>query len=361
MRGRICEYYKKLTMDLAPWPRYQCPDCRRPLERTGASLKCPGCGRAFQCDRGVWRLLPQQIENSSTKNREKEGWARLSATSLDAVRDYYLALPYVDDAAVQSTHYREAARQFRLLLSYLDPLPGKCGLDLGGSIGWGAWRLAQAGARMLLADYNDDPIAGLGGARIYLEQGPPFERACVDAECLPLADAQFDFVYCCAFLHHLTHPASVVCDVARVLRPGGVFAASMESFRPWWMSAERALARSRRALEFKDDGINEQVFSMGEYRRWFQAADLRLMVVNPRWDEAGPWRIDWNAGLQQPDYEPEILANRRDRAGLTGWLVRRLLARGHWRVLASRTLFPLLRGPLWASTQKYRILIGLKA
>jgi ubiquinone/menaquinone biosynthesis C-methylase UbiE len=40
---------------------------------------------------------------------------------------------------------------------------------------------------------------------------------------LPFDDASFDAVTCCVSVDYLTKPLEVFADVARVLRPGGVF------------------------------------------------------------------------------------------------------------------------------------------
>jgi SAM-dependent methyltransferase len=43
---------------------------------------------------------------------------------------------------------------------------------------------------------------------------------------LPFEDATFDLVYCKQVLEHVAHPAPLLAEVARVLRPGGAFAGS---------------------------------------------------------------------------------------------------------------------------------------
>lgn len=44
-----------------------------------------------------------------------------------------------------------------------------------------------------------------------------------DDPTLPFADGEFDAVTCCVSVDYLTRPLEVFADVARVLRPGGVF------------------------------------------------------------------------------------------------------------------------------------------
>ncbi len=40
---------------------------------------------------------------------------------------------------------------------------------------------------------------------------------------MPFADASFDAAVCCVSVDYLVHPVAVFRDVARVVRPGGVF------------------------------------------------------------------------------------------------------------------------------------------
>lgn len=342
------------------WIRYQCPDCAGELATVGQTLHCPHCKRGFERREGILYLLPGRIEHEAVKLGEREAWRARGMKSLKECEAQYLGLPFSEEQLPHFTHYREAAREFRLAARYLEPLAGKRGLDLGGSIGWAAWRFAQMGAEMVLADFNDDAVAGLGGARVFLDQGPAFERLCVDAERLPLADGQFDFVYCCAFLHHLPTPERVVRHVARVLRPGGILLVSRESFCPYWMTRRRALTRCSMTVDFLAQGINEQVFYPHEYRRWFRQAGLSMQVVNPRWDALEAGRILFNCRLRDAGYEPEILANRSARPGVAGTLARLMLRSGAWRPLTKEAIFASLRPLLLAGTQKFRILIGTK-
>ena len=46
---------------------------------------------------------------------------------------------------------------------------------------------------------------------------------------LPFEDARFDAVTCCASVDYLVHPVEVFTDVARVLRPGGLFAVTFSN------------------------------------------------------------------------------------------------------------------------------------
>src|SRR3954452_12106504 len=50
---------------------------------------------------------------------------------------------------------------------------------------------------------------------------------------LPFGDASFDAVYCKQVLEHVRAPAPLLAEVARVLRPGGLFAGSTSQLEPF--------------------------------------------------------------------------------------------------------------------------------
>ena len=63
---------------------------------------------------------------------------------------------------------------------------------------------------------------------------------------LPFADASFDHVTCCVSVDYLIHPVAVFVDVARVLRPGGVFVCTFsnrcfptKAIRGWLITDDR--------------------------------------------------------------------------------------------------------------------------
>jgi len=92
-------------------------------------------------------------------------------------------------------------------------------LDVGCGAGFLSNHLAREGFEVTGLDASQASIDvatrhdGTGKARYLLG----------DAMSLPFADASFDVVCAMDFLEHVEEPASVVAEIARVLRPGGVF------------------------------------------------------------------------------------------------------------------------------------------
>jgi hypothetical protein len=91
---------------------------------------------------------------------------------------------------------------------------------------------------------------------------------------------------------------------------------------------------------------------------------LTFDLLNPRWDlrqDGSGTLCEKGAGIYgNPDFEPEILTNRRDRAGAVGWIARLLLRTKAWRLAANPVVFPLIRSQLLTWTTKKRIIVAMK-
>jgi SAM-dependent methyltransferase len=74
----------------------------------------------------------------------------------------------------------------------------------------GRWNLYIGGARRSVPGYVNLDILGMPGVDVV-----------ADAECMPFADALFQRVECDAVLEHVRDPHRVMCEIERVLLPGG--------------------------------------------------------------------------------------------------------------------------------------------
>jgi SAM-dependent methyltransferase len=54
-----------------------------------------------------------------------------------------------------------------------------------------------------------------------------------DGARIPLADGEADLVFCKQVLEHVARPAPLLAEVARILRPGGIFAGSVSQLEPF--------------------------------------------------------------------------------------------------------------------------------
>jgi len=118
--------------------------------------------------------------------------------------------------------------------------PGQSVLDLGCGEGRHAIHLLVSEAVDIVAvDLN---IADL---RTACERARPFTEleavpghllfGVADGLQLPFADNTFDVVICSEVLEHIEDYRAVLAEIDRVLKPGGIFAASVPAFFPEWL------------------------------------------------------------------------------------------------------------------------------
>lgn len=99
--------------------------------------------------------------------------------------------------------------------------PGGMALDVGCG---GGLLLDQFHGIGMRVTGIDPAHAGLLTARaVTREKRVPAGLAQAVGERLPFGDATFDVVYCCDVLEHVSSVDAVVGEIARVLRPGGLF------------------------------------------------------------------------------------------------------------------------------------------
>ena len=94
-----------------------------------------------------------------------------------------------------------------------------------------------------------------------------FHRLDFPADC-------FDFVVCSAVLHHAVDVVQVLREVKRVLKPGGRFVAIRE---PVWPLI-KLKSRSKTQARLVAAGVNEHFYTLPEYRKFFTAAELPVVV-----------------------------------------------------------------------------------
>jgi ubiquinone/menaquinone biosynthesis C-methylase UbiE len=123
------------------------------------------------------------------------------------------------DAFVALGH--DGARAAALVLDAAGPLDGPV-LDLGSGMGVMARELARRGLTVESVDVNaeEQEVAAALTAGTGLESRIAFKPA--DGSALPFPDGAFASAVTFNVLHHLADGASVLREVLRVLRPGGV-------------------------------------------------------------------------------------------------------------------------------------------
>lgn len=120
------------------------------------------------------------------------------------------------------TYNRDAAFVPQLgsgVLEWLAPQPGERILDLGCGDGQLTERIVATGASVTGMDASPQMAAAARARGLVVEEG--------SAESMPFADRSFDAVFSNAALHWVSNQDAMMCEVRRVLRPGGRFVAEM--------------------------------------------------------------------------------------------------------------------------------------
>lgn len=95
-------------------------------------------------------------------------------------------------------------------------------LEIGSGSGDIAARLRQGNPELAITATDFDPAMVRAAARRLHVFGDVTVRG-ADATDLPFADDSFDSVLSCLMLHHVVEWEKAIAEIARVLRPGGVF------------------------------------------------------------------------------------------------------------------------------------------
>ncbi|HTW41428.1 MAG TPA: class I SAM-dependent methyltransferase [Solirubrobacteraceae bacterium] len=159
----------------------------------------------------------------------------------------FAGLPARYDALSAALSFWQDPRWRRALVSAVAPAPGERILDVATGTGMvAAELLARADCTVVGVDQSADMLAaararfgddaggdggGDGGARVQLLEG--------QAEALPFADESFDALTFTYLLRYVDDPPATLCELARVVRPGGRVA-SLEFGVPPWAPARAA-------------------------------------------------------------------------------------------------------------------------
>lgn len=156
------------------------------------------------------------------------------------------------------------------LVSWAEGGPDRVALDVATGGGHTALALAPLYGKVVASDLTPRMLAA---AEAFLrERGATnvtFERA--DAENLPFSDAAFDLVSCRIAPHHFARPADFVREVARVLRPGGIFLL-VDSVVP----EQPALAEFLNHVEKLRDPTHVRSLTQSEWRGLAEANGLSV-------------------------------------------------------------------------------------
>lgn len=153
-----------------------------------------------------------------------------------------------------------------------DYMPGKV-LDIGAGRGISSYAFAKAGCEAFALEPDSSDVVGAGAIRaLSVATAVPIEIVQNYGETLPFDDNSFDIVYGRAVMHHARDLNQFCKEVARVLKPGGVFIGTRE----------HVISKKEDIDQFLDGHAlhkfygGENAFLLNEYTAAITGANLKL-------------------------------------------------------------------------------------
>lgn len=159
--------------------------------------------------------------------------------------------------AYAASEVHAAGESLGVLIDAVRPQPAWTMLDVATGAGHTALTFAPYVRQVVATDLTEPMLATT--ARLAAERGAGnvVTRA-ADAEALPFADGGFDLVTCRLASHHFSDVTTALGEIARVLRPGGIF-----GYTDNVCVADPVAARHYNAFEALRDPSHHQVVSLG--------------------------------------------------------------------------------------------------
>jgi ubiquinone/menaquinone biosynthesis C-methylase UbiE len=161
----------------------------------------------------------------------------------------------------------------------------KCGLEFRGRIleigADGGWLSAELSKLPRVVELVTTDLSGAGlkertpkVLKMLLAHGAKITRMPADFHHLDFPNNHFDFVVCAAVLHRASNIVQVLREAKRVLKPGGQLVAIRE---PVWPLVKMK-SRTKMLARLIATGVNERVYTLGDYKEFFKQASLPLEV-----------------------------------------------------------------------------------
>jgi SAM-dependent methyltransferase len=155
----------------------------------------------------------------------------------------------------------------RVLSDLLSGVPFAEALDIGSGTGWVTEQLARRGAAVTGIDVAEPAVE-------YLRHQFPdetFVRLTVGDQLLPFSDDTFDLVTMMDVAYHITNDekwANALTEIARVLRPGGIFVATDSFGAADDSQSEHVRFRALRTWEAFGDRLGLELDRVVPLYRW---------------------------------------------------------------------------------------------
>jgi SAM-dependent methyltransferase len=232
-----------------------CTRCRGPLTEGhgGHSLRCDGCDVDFR----VLDDIPRMSDGAEQRDAKMSAeWAAQSQARAQ----------YTDGISIVNRWELQALPRF---IDWLGNIDGPI-LDVGcgvGHLGASLTALGRTDLQLIGTDFQPELLGEVGPGYVGLIEA--------DVHHLPLRDGVFAGAIASNSLHHFPDPERAMSEIARVLRPGGVFVGYDPRFLAPFELIKKWLRRNDSA--FTED---HKAFRIEEYRQLLACSGLEVTDVN---------------------------------------------------------------------------------
>jgi SAM-dependent methyltransferase len=210
---------------------------------------------------------------------------------------------YYDSPPKSAADRYQQSQEWQGILPHLPATPAQA-LDLGAGRGIASYALARDGWQVIALEPDPSDLVGVGAIqKLAAEEKLPITVVQEFGERLPFTDASFDLVFARQVLHH-AHDLTQLCrEIARVLKPDGVFIA----VRDHVISKKSDLPKFLNAHPLHHLYGGENAFLLREYLDAITAAPLKVKQV------FGSFDTPINYAPHTPETLRQELTNRLDQ------------------------------------------------
>lgn len=190
--------------------------------------------------------------------------------------EYYSRLAEKEEGFGKVHPFGKASR----IVTFVAPLKGKVGLDIGCGEGFETRKLSSAGSIMIGCDV-DPRLLRIAKNR---SRKTPKQLSFIqcDAEYLPFQNAAFDFIIAFDVLEHVPHPRSMLRESSRTLEEGGMLVLAVPN---GWGPNEVLWGTARRIARLVGLTLSEsahvQSFNVFSLRRMILRNGLCIAKIRP--------------------------------------------------------------------------------
>ncbi len=200
-------------------------------------------------------------------------WLKGRPDQVELVRDCYF-----DDPLTEASDRYYRSGEWEAVRSLVGVAGGRA-LDVGAGNGISSYALTRDGWQTTALEPDPSSIVGAGAIRqLSLEFEPPIAVVEGWGESLPFPDASFDLVFGRQVLHHARSLRVLCAEMARVLKPGGLFLATREHVI--FKDGDLEVFLEKHPLHMLYGG--ENAYRLSEYKDAIYSAGIKLVqVINP--------------------------------------------------------------------------------